>query len=337
MQSVVGNEHARRVLVKAFTSQQVRHAYLIAGPEGVGKTTLALAFAQLLQCEQPNRETGDPCGVCVSCRRVAHGNHPDVTLVEPEEGKRLLGIEAVREGVVRMANRTSSSAEWRIFILPNAERMTASTVNALLKTLEEPPPGVVLVLTSAEPQNLLPTLLSRCQLVLLAPLPYTEVQTALEQRWNVAHDEALALAELASGRLGWAVRAHEHPDLREQRAQHLAVLLTLTSASRDERLRHAGTLATDGDVARRVLELWTLWWRDVTLSACGATNLMSGGAARREAERQGQALGEPVAQAFLRALLRAQAALDQNASARLTFDVLMLDLPYLPAVGGPRR
>lgn len=339
MGEVIGHQQAHMLLARAVASGQVSHAYLLAGPDAIGKTALALAFAQLLECEQPDLAHGEPCGVCASCRKVQHGNHPDVTLVEPEEGKRLLGVDAVREAVVRLANLAPSTGRWRVFILPNVDRMTANTVNALLKTLEEPPPGVVLLLTSAEPENLLPTLLSRCQLLTLQPLPPDTIVHALQERWHVAHDEAVELAALANGRLGWAVRAHEHPEVREERARHLQQLTTLTRATRDERLRAAGTLATDGETARRVLELWILWWRDVTLAACGATHLTNSGTAGDEAMRQGRALGQERAQTFLRALLAAQAALDQNANPRLTFDVLMLDLPTASATAPatPRR
>ncbi len=329
VREVVGHQDAAALLIRAATVRQVSHAYLFAGPEGVGKTTLALEFARLLQCARPDLVAGEPCGDCASCRKIAHGNHLDVTLIELEEGKRSLGVDVARETVVRMANRAPSEGAWRIFILPEVERMTANTVNALLKTIEEPPEGVVLLLTSAEPENLLPTLLSRCQLVTLHALSPGEVEQALVQRWQVDGAEARELAELANGRLGWAVRAHEHPDLREQRRQHLAQIVALSGASRDERLRQAATFATDGDTARHVLDLWTLWWRDVTLAACGASHLVSAGDARVEAERQGRALGQERTRRFLSALLDARAALDQNANARLTFDVLMLDLPHL--------
>src|SRR5215469_14766261 len=104
MREVVGNERAQRTLAQAHTSGQVRHAYLLTGPEGIGKTTLAVEFARLLLCERPVAAAGEPCGECSSCRRIAHGNHPDVTLLDTQEGKRFLGVDAVREDVVRLAN-----------------------------------------------------------------------------------------------------------------------------------------------------------------------------------------------------------------------------------------
>ena len=336
MRGVVGHEQARALLARAAASGQVSHAYLFSGPRNVGKTTLALEFAALLECEQPDLAGGVPCGVCAACRKIEHGNHPDVTLVTVEEGKRQLGVDAVRETVVRMANLAPSSGRWRIFILPDVERMTANTVNALLKTLEEPPEGVVLLLTSAEPDNLLPTLLSRCQIIALHALTADKIGAALQERWDVSAEEAQALAALANGRLGWAVDAHERPEMREERAEQLARITSLTAATRDERIKVAGTFASDGETARRVLELWTFWWRDVVLAACGATHLASVGDARREAERQGRVLGCDCAQAFLRALIAAQNALDANANPRLTLEVLMLDLPALKA-SAPQR
>jgi DNA polymerase-3 subunit delta' len=329
MRETVGHEHAWDRLLSVFERGQVHHAYVLAGPESIGKTTLALDFARLLVCESSLPAAEKPCGVCAACRRVTHGNHPDVLLVEAEEGKRLLGVDAVRETVVRMANLAPSAGGWRVFVIPEVERMTANTVNALLKTLEEPPPGVVIVLTSAEPETLLPTLLSRCQVLALQPLPTEDIARALRERWHASAEEAAALAELAQGKLGWAVRALERPELRNARVQVLERLAGLARTPRDERLRQAAGLAPDAETARTTLRLWLHWWRDVTLAACGSPHLASAGSARAEAERQGRALGQQRAEAFLRKLLDAQAALDANANPRLTYDVLLLDLPYI--------
>ncbi|HEX5545963.1 MAG TPA: DNA polymerase III subunit delta' [Ktedonobacterales bacterium] len=328
MRAIYGNQQARARLERAALGDAVSHAWLLTGPADIGKTTLALEFARLLQCTGRAPTDGDPCGECASCRKIAHGAHPDVALVEPEKGKRTLGIDIVRE-MIRMASLAPTEGRWRIFVIPDIERMAPAGMNALLKTLEEPAPQVILLLTSSEPETLLPTVLSRCQIVPMLPLSPDEVARALSERWQVSDTEARALAGLANGRLGWAVRAAEKPELREQRIHELEELAGLATASRDERLRRAGALGTDVESARRVLELWTLWWRDVVLAAGGASHLVTSGALRTQAERLGRALGVERAQAFLRALLDAQLALEANANPRLTMEVLALDLPPL--------
>ena len=330
MRGVAGHAAAQSRLTRTVAADLVGHAYLFTGPEGIGKTTLAFAFARLLMCMQPDLQAGDSCNDCSNCRRIAHGNHPDVTLVEAEEGKRLLGVELVRETVVRAANLHPAESRWRIFILPHVERMTTSTTNALLKTLEEPPPGVVLLLTSVDTDSVLPTVISRCRLLNLHPVAEPEIEALLVDHHQLARDDARALATLARGRPGWAMRAHEHPELREERSQWLAEISRLAYAGRADRLRIASAMTKDGDVARQVLELWTLWWRDVLLAASRAPQLIGEGNAGQDAERLGNAIGRDQAESFLHTLLAARESLEQNVSARLVFDVLMLDLPYTP-------
>ena len=328
MRAIYGNQQARARLERAALGDAVSHAWLLTGPAGIGKTTLALEFARLLQCTGRGPADSEPCGECASCRKIAHGSHPDVTMIEPKKDERTLKVEIVRD-MIRMASLSPTEGRWRIFVIPDIERMAPAGMNALLKTLEEPAPQVILLLTSSEPETLLPTVLSRCQIVPMLPLSPDEVARALTERWQVPDTEARALAGLANGRLGWAVRAVKKPELREQRIHELEELAGLATASRDERLRRAGALGTDVESARRVLELWTLWWRDVVLAAGGASHLATSGALRTQAERLGRALGVEGAQAFMKALLDAQLALEANANPRLTMEVLALDLPTL--------
>src|SRR5258707_6489772 len=201
MRDVVGNQQTQTLLQRAAVTGQVSHAYLLTGPEHIGKTTLALAFVKLLQCVGRDPTDEDACGRCDACRKIAHGNHPDVALVEPPEGKHWLPVEYVRD-VLHTANLAPYEGRWRAFILPRAERMRAEAVNALLKTLEEPPPDLVLLLTSAEPEQLLPTLVSRCQHLPMHPLSPEEIAGALRERWAVEAGEGEALPRVAGGRLG---------------------------------------------------------------------------------------------------------------------------------------
>ena len=335
MQSIVGHHAAQRLLAREALTGRVSHAYLITGPEQIGKTTLALESARLLQCQGRAADSLEPCGACDSCRKIATGAHPDVRLVTRPADKRIMPVELVRE-VIHTANLSPSIGPWRIFIIPEIERMAAASANALLKTLEEPPERVVLLLTSSEPEALLPTVVSRCQLVPTQPPTADEIHQALTERWSVDSDQAGELTALAQGHIGWAVEAAQRPEIAQKRSELLARLIALTGATRDERLRAAGTLATDTDAAREVVELWMSWWRDVVLAACGARHLASVGEILREAERQGRALGAERARGFMTALVDAREALEANANPLLTLETLLLGLPALP-VSDARR
>ena len=176
------------------------HALLIHGPEGIGKHALALHFAKALLCEAP-RPDGDACGACPGCHYVEVGQHPDLRTVEPveidEEGvvtpTEVIKIEGVR-GLTQWSQRTSHRGGAKVGILAPAEKMHAPTANALLKTLEEPPPGTHLILVSHQPGRLLPTIASRCQRCAVA-LPRKEEALAWLEAQEVGDaEQALAQA-----------------------------------------------------------------------------------------------------------------------------------------------
>lgn len=335
VRSVVGNEQAQAIFERALVSGQARHAYLLHGPEGVGKMTLARAFVQAVFCQRREPGASEPCGECAACRKVAHGNHPDLAVIEPEDGKRWLSVEIIRE-MLHLASLAPTESDRRIFIIPEAERIQEKTANTLLKTLEEPPESVIILLLATDADNLLPTILSRCQLIPLRPLPPEQISQALRERWEVAPDAAERLAGLANGRLGWAVRAHERPEEQAERERLLERIIALCDAPPDERMRIAATLGSDNAAVRATLDQWIAWWRDVTLAANGAHSLMSSGVARSEAVRVGGAIGAERTLGFLDALLLALGSMDINANPRLTLENLALALPT-PRQAGARR
>ena len=330
--NVVGNAQAQTTLERALASGRLRHAYLLHGPAGVGKFTLAMALAQAALCQRRQPGESEACGECAACRKVAHGNHPDLILIEPADGRRWIPIEQVRE-TLKLASLAPTESAYRIVIVPEVERIQEATTNTLLKMLEEPPEGVIFLLLAVDADTVLPTILSRCQLVALRPLSFEEISQALRERWGVAPEAAARLAGLASGRLGWAVRAHEQPEEQAERERLLERIVALVSAPTDERLRSVAAIGSDNASARAALNVWIGWWRDVTLAANGAHALTSVGAARGEAARVGAAIGPEPARTYLAQLLAALASMDVNANPRLTLENLALTLPHLRPVG----
>ncbi len=321
--SIVGHEWATGFLRRAVGSGSLSHAYLFAGPPGVGKTTLARALAAALLCQG---EGDRPCGTCRACHLVASGNHSDLHIIESERTGASLKIEQVRD-LQRRLSLTPVEGHWRVAILRRFEEATTSAANALLKTLEEPPSYVVLVVLASDADRLLPTIVSRCQQIPLRPLPVELVRRALTERWSTEPEQAELLAHLAGGRLGWAVRALSDKAALQRRAQRLDDLGRLLTAPATERFRYAERLARAPVATQETLDLWIGWWRDVLLLAAEADALLTNVDRRSALRDHARRFGVERSAAVVAALRSAADRLKRNANARLTLEVLMLDLP----------
>ncbi len=319
---VIGHEWAIEQLTRAIQHGRTRHAYLFTGPDRIGKTTLARALAATINCTAE----AAPCGECRNCKLFIKGAHPDLTVLEGENGT--IKIDQVRAIQQTVALRPYE-ARYRVAILRRFHEATPQAQDALLKTLEEPPPNVVLIVTANAADALLPTILSRCQPLNLRPLPIQQLQEALKQGWNVAEDEAQLLAQISGGRIGWAIKALEDPAEREWRTQVLDALETALKGNRRERFALVEHLALEKNVLLPMLDVWQGYWRDALLMASGSrapiTNYDRRGTIRD------MAIGREAAQQALEATRRTIDQVDRNANARLALEVLMLDYPQLKA------
>jgi DNA polymerase-3 subunit delta' len=339
---VLGQERVVRQVERALREGRLAHAYLITGPPHTGKMTLAKNIAQAVNC----LTLGDgPCGECSQCQRIAQEKHPDVCFIgldrplspkemerqEKEKGPRKgIGIDDIRE-LSRLAGIKPFEGRYRVFILDGAEYLSDEASNCLLKTLEEPPPQVLILLLASEADRLLPTILSRCQRLDLRPLPLEREVEALVRGFSLGEEEAERLARLSRGCLGWAIGALQDPQVMEKRGEELERLIGLAYGSLEERFNFASELADlfsrDRETAKAVLYLWLGWWRDILLVKEGAErfvqNLDRLDTLRMEGERytRGQAID------FVKAVLETLYALDDNANARLALELLMLNLP----------
>jgi DNA polymerase III subunit delta' len=226
MSDVQHQSRAHRVLQQAIASHRMPHAYLFAGPEGVGKEMMALGLAQTLLCsapatrELPDGHMGlDACGECADCRLVLAGTHPDLCLVyrqlnkqHPDSGIRKqrasnISVDVIRHFLIDRTGTVPTRGRARVFIIRDAERMEAPAQNSLLKTLEEPPRATFLILLTSGMDRMLPTTRSRCQQVLFGPLPADFVEGRLRELRPDADPQELAYAARhADGSLGAALR-----------------------------------------------------------------------------------------------------------------------------------
>lgn len=331
MWTVVGHEWAVTLLQNSLARGNISHAYLFTGPPRIGKTTVALNLAQALNCTGEDR----PCGECLSCHKIAQGSHPDVRMVdltyqkrvlEGREGSTALGIDVIRS-IQSDAALKPFEGGWKVFVIPQAEDMTPGAANSLLKTLEEPPPHVVLLLTALHTDLLFPTIVSRCQVFNLRPPSTALIHEALERLWGLEGEEARLIAALSAGKMGWAVEAAQNEALLEERRERLDELLSLPGARRLERFSFAQRWGSQPPRAKEVLTLWLGWWRDLLLAKEGCWDRVENIDRRATLVEEAQKCELEEIKGFISSIQKALQQLENNVNLRLALEVLMLDLP----------
>ncbi|HVO44330.1 MAG TPA: DNA polymerase III subunit delta' [Aggregatilineales bacterium] len=326
---VIGHSWAIEHLTRSLNHGRVRHAYLITGPEGIGKTTLARGFARALNCLS---DEARPCGKCRSCTMIDAGIYPDVNLIETDGDT--LRIEQIRDMQHTLSLRPVE-ARYRVVILRRFDRASAPAMDSLLKTLEEPAPYVVLLLTANTTDTLLPTIRSRCQPLNLRPLATSQVRTALQMR--IESERAALLATLSGGRIGWAFRAADDVSLLADRTILLDMLEAAISGTRVKRFALVDELTRDRDKAglQSALSIWQGYWRDVLLMAHSTTTASTNRDRHQTMQQLANTLKVDDIYRVLQAIGRTAKYVGQNVNPRLTLEVLMLDLPYAHLVTPP--
>jgi len=221
---VLGQERARKILSAHIQKKRFHHAYLFCGPAGVGKSMAGVEFAQAIFC--PHEPLGY-CGDCTSCRKFAGGNHPDYQEIKTEDPT--IKIETIRTLRRSLTLKPYESA-YRVFLLVQAEKLTSQAANSFLKSLEEPPPHVIFILTSDNRDSLLPTILSRTFPVSFNLLPKKIIEDKLAGQIKKTQERKI-LAELAQGRLGFAQKLARSEDFLVRRTELLRRWTALNGAS----------------------------------------------------------------------------------------------------------
>ena len=248
-------------LMRSVQAGRIVHALLLAGPRGSGKRTVARLFAQAMVCEGAEK----PCGVCPACKRFLAGTHPDVHILRPE--KKTIGVDAVRLLIDALALRSYEGGR-HIVLMEQADAMTPSAQNALLKTLESPSGDAMFFLITDAPGALLPTIVSRCQTVRFSDLSVEECAAVLERR-GIAPERARRLAGLAQGSVGRALEIdgdNGYAALRERVISSLEALKGRASVAAAAAPLEAESRGGEG----ALLDIMEAWARDLMAVQCGA-------------------------------------------------------------------
>jgi len=333
---IIGHENLVERFRQAVERGRLSHAYLFVGRDGIGKQLFARELAKAVLC---GRGRGEACDQCPTCRKVEHGNHPDVAVVRRREGgskgepRAQILIEQVRDEIQNAIAYKPFEGRYKVFVVTDADRMTEEAQNCLLKTLEEPPPNSLLLLIACRLEPFVDTVVSRCQIVRFRPLSASAVERILLEGHGVAPTLARALARLAQGSPGQALRCHGDGSFEAARG----LLARLADMQPGEEFLVAGELldlgredgASLADARERlkpVLDLVGLAWRDLWLRVTGQPEelLAWGDACEAVAALSGRL--RPAAARNLAALAQVtRDRLDANANIKLLLDGFVLD------------
>ena len=258
--NVVGQEAAKRILKDELKSNRVSHAYLFLGADGLGKKELALEFVKALLCPSEGLES---CDECIICRKIEHQNHADVRLLTREEGSRNIKIDQIRNLQQEIIYKPYEGKR-KTFIIDDADKMTLEAANSLLRTLEEPPDYAVLILLAEEINQLLPTIISRCQQIYFHSVAQEKIKQHLK-KFDFSSAEASLYSRLAEGSPGVALELVQDEDYKEIRTKVIDFLIDLQNKSLVKIFKQVNDLEKYLQQDFPLFDLISSWYRDIIL------------------------------------------------------------------------
>jgi DNA polymerase-3 subunit delta' len=327
--SVLGHEWAIGLLQHQLASGQARHAYLFTGPQGVGKRTLALKFAQAINCTK-SPEPGIACGKCLMCLHIEKMQQLDLSIVQADVKGAMIKVDQIRE-LQHKLSLSPYEARFRVALLLNFEAANANAQNALLKTLEEAPDKVILLITASSEEELLPTIVSRCEQIRLRPLPVPQLVKVLKEQYQIPEPQASQVAHLAGGRTGAALKMLEDPGEKDQHQEQVEMLFELLGCNLRQRFRKADSMTRASDQAqarthlRGYIETWISVWRDALHLASGSETPLTNLAQQQEIKSLAENKPSAEILTHLRMLEESLVMLDQNVNPRLLLENILLD------------
>ena len=316
---IKGQAQAIRILQKEIATSSISGAYLFTGPAGVGKTLTALTFAKALNCK---KEKMDSCDECSSCQKIEHRNHPDVRIIAPENDS--IKIEQIRN-LKRESSYKLYEGRKKVWIIEEADKFGLAAANSILKILEEPPPQTVLILISQTKEGLLPTILSRCEVIRFFPLPLQEIEKIIAQQLPQGSDKIHILAKLARGRVEEALHLIKEENTLKIREELLNALRR--NMNLEEMFKLTAQWANyKGKELQRFLDMILFWFRDILILGQGGKEWLINYDKVEELAREKDKYSTEEIKRIMETIEKARYYLKSNVSQKLVLESLWLNL-----------
>lgn len=322
-QDIAGHKQVIQHMKNAIELNKVSHAYVLSGEKGAGKKCLADTFAMALQCES----AGDkPCTVCKSCKQAENRNHPDIIRVTHEKPNSI-GIEEVRDQLVNDIQIKPYAGKYKVYIIPDAEKMTVQAQNAILKSIEEPPAYAVILLLTTNANTLLATILSRCVMLSLKPVPDEEVKDYLMEHVQVPDYQADICVAFAQGNIGKAVELASSENFIEIKKAALHLLRHIPEMEMNDIIHCVKGVSEFKIDIQDYLDLLGVWYRDVLYfkATKDVDGIIFKDQVRTISEQTNRGSYEGMNE-ILKGLQRAKERLNANVNFDLTMELLFLTI-----------
>ena len=317
---IQGQEKAIHILQCAIQNSHIAHAYLFAGPEGVGKKQTALALAQYLNCAAPDLNTFTSCGNCPSCIQSVSGSQPDILMLEPDGAS--IKIEQIRTLLSKVSLRSYENA-YKVIGINDAHLMTEQAANCLLKTLEEPTDNTVFILITAQVQNLPVTILSRCQQISFHLLSPSVIQDILQKLHPERQSQIGLVTALAKGSVSTAENLLANEEIAGARQEFYDLLMKLHQMRPAQIIGWCEQWDKNKKMVKALLELGQLWYHDALMvNTSGQMTLLVN--QDYLAPLKSQKIAPQQLLQILQYFQTGMAQLENNASPRLIMEIVLL-------------
>lgn len=320
---IIGQNEIKNHFLTAIETGKISHAYILNGEKGSGRKMLADAFSRALLCE--GKLSFEACGICKSCLQAESDNHPDIHRLTHE--KMSISVDDIREQINNDIAIKPYSGDYKIYIIPDAAKMTEQAQNALLKTMEEPPSYAVILLITDNISHLLPTIQSRCVTLNTKPVNKEQIADYLAKSLSMEIEQARIAAGFCQGNMGQAIRFATSEDFQQMKTDVLNLLKNIDTIDLPEIVGIIREFSKNKGFINDYLDLILLWYRDVLMfKITKDTNLLLYQNEYTSISRQASIRSYEDMEKIIEAITKAKIRLDANVNFDLAIELMILTI-----------